>query len=180
MSTFEFIAVLLSIIFGLAIANLLSGMVQSFFRGELTDVRLAWSVLVGNLLLVNWWVFFQWSDHSSWRFHEFLYLAMWATVHYLMAVALYPYDFLTDYSERLQQKFVLITLLVAVALDSGEKIIRGDILDPWYLPLFYLYFVAFLTLPLIFAKPSIMRISGWTLAVSTLVWSVVVRSVLGS
>jgi len=30
-------------------------------------------------------VFFQWSDHANWRFHEFLYLAMWATVHYLMA-----------------------------------------------------------------------------------------------
>ena len=179
-STFEFIAVLLSIIFGLAIANLLSGMVQAFFRRDLTDTRLAWSILVGNLLLVNWWVFFQWSDHTHWRFHEFLYLATWATVHYLMAVALYPYEFLTDYSEKLQQKFVLITLLAAVALDSGEKIIRGDIFDPWYLPLFYLYFVVFVALPLVFAKPWIMRLSGWTLAISMLVWSVVVRSFLAS
>lgn len=180
MSTFEFIAVLLSIIFGLAIANLLSGMVQAFFRGELTDTRLAWSVLIGNILLVNWWVFFQWSDHAIWQFHEFLYLALWATVHYLMAVALYPYNFLTDYSERLQQKFVLVTLLAAVALDFGEKIIRGDIFDPWYLPLFYLYFVVFVTLPLIFAKPWITRISGWILVVSTLAWSVFARSVLAS
>jgi len=179
-STFEFIAVLLSIIFGLAIANLLSGMVQALFRGELTDTRLAWSILVGNILLVNWWVFFQWNDHANWRFHEFLYLAIWATVHYLMAVALYPYNFLTDYSEKLQQKFVLVTLLAAVTLDCGEKIIRGDFFDPWYLPLFYLYFVVFVTLPLIFAKPWIMRISGWVLAISTLAWSVVARSVLAS
>jgi len=179
-STFEFIAVLLSIIFGLAIANLLSGMVQALFRGELTDTRLAWSILVGNILLVNWWVFFQWSDHANWRFHEFLYLAIWATVHYLMAVALYPYNFLTDYSEKLQQKVVLVTLLVAVTLDCGEKVIRGDFFDPWYLPLFYVYFVVLVTLPLIFAKPWIMRISGWVLAISTLAWSVIARSVLAS
>ena len=180
MSTFEFIAVLLSIIFGLAIANLLSGIVQALFRGELTGTRLAWSILVGNILLVNWWVFFQWSDHAYWRFHEFLYLAIWATVHYLMAVALYPYNFLTEYSEKLQQKFVLIVLLAAVALDSGEKIIRGDFFDPWYLPLFYLHVVVFVTLPLIFAKPWIMRISGWVLAISTLAWSVDARSVLAN
>ena len=180
MSTFEFIAVLLSIIFGLAIANLLSGMVQSFFRGELTDTRLAWSIVAGNLLLVNWWVFFQWTDHASWRFHEFLYLAAWATVHYLMAVALYPYDFLTENSEKIQQRFLLVTLLVAVVLDSGEKVIRGGFFDPWYLPLFYLYIVVLIVLPLILPRPQIMRVSGWTLAISILAWSVVVRSVLGS
>ncbi|MDH3806814.1 MAG: hypothetical protein OEU90_15275, partial [Gammaproteobacteria bacterium] len=132
MSTFEFIAVLLSIIFGLAIANLLSGMLQAFLQRELTDTRLAWSLFVGNILLVNWWVFFQWSDHSDWRFHEFLYLALWATIHYLLAVALYPHKFLTDYSENLQRKFILITLLVHVALDVGEKVVRGDLFDPWY------------------------------------------------
>ena len=97
-----------------------------------------------------------------------------------MAVALYPYNFLTNYSEKLQQKFVLMVLLVAVAMDCGEKIIRGDIFDPWYLPLFYLYFVVLVTLPLIFASPWIMRISGWVLAISTLAWSVVARSVLAS
>jgi hypothetical protein len=57
MSNFEFIAVLLSIIFGLAIANLLSGMLQAFLRRELTDTRLAWSILVGNILLVDWGCF---------------------------------------------------------------------------------------------------------------------------
>lgn len=57
MSNFEFIAVLLSIMFALAIANLLSGMLQAFLKGELTDTRLAWSILVGNVLLLDWWVF---------------------------------------------------------------------------------------------------------------------------
>ena len=180
MSTFEFIAVLLSIIFGLAIANLLSGMLQAFLRRELTDTRLAWSILVGNILLLDWWVFFQWSDHTNWRFHEFLYLALWATVHYLLAVALYPYKFLTEYSEDLQQKFVLVALLTVAILDCGEKLVRGDFLNPWYYPLMILYIIAFVTLPLVVGKPWAMRISGWILAVSMLAWSVIVRSVLST
>ena len=108
MSKFEFIAVLLSIIFGLGLTNLLSGMLQAFLRRELTDTRIAWTILIGNTLLVNWWLLFRWSDHVDWRFHEFLYLVIWAIVHYLMAVSLYPYKLLTEYSEELQQKFVIV------------------------------------------------------------------------
>ena len=53
MTKFEFIAVLLSIIFGLGLTNLLSGLLQAYIRRELTDTRLAWSILVANLLLVD-------------------------------------------------------------------------------------------------------------------------------
>jgi hypothetical protein len=178
MSTFEFIAVLLSIIFGLAIANLLSGVLRAALSGELTNTRLAWSVFVGNILLVDWWVFFQWSDHAVWRFHEFMYLAAWATVHYLMAVSLYPYDFLTEKSGELQRKFFLVTLLVAAALDIGEKAVRGALFDPWYYLLMMLYVTTLFALPLIFSNPRVMQVNGWILALSMLIWSVFVRSIL--
>lgn len=180
MSKFEFIAVLLSIIFSLGLANLLSGMLQAFLRRELTDTRIAWSILVGNLLLVDWWLLFRWSDHVDWRFHEFLYLVIWATVHYLMAVSLYPYKFLTEYSEELQRKFVLSSVLAAAVLDVGENFVRGNLFDPWYYLLMILYVVILAALPLVIAKPSVMRTCGWILAVSMLVWSAVVRSMLAS
>ena len=50
MSQFEFIAVLLSIIFGLGLTNLLSGMLRAFFKRELTDTRFAWSPTC------YWWI----------------------------------------------------------------------------------------------------------------------------
>jgi hypothetical protein len=50
MEKFEFVAVFLSIIFGLAMTNLLSGMLRAFFKKELTATRLAWSLAAG-------WVF---------------------------------------------------------------------------------------------------------------------------
>jgi len=180
MSKFEFIAVLLSIIFGLGLANLLSGMLQAFLRRELTDTRMAWSIFVGNLLLVDWWLLFRWSDHVAWRFHEFLYLVIWATVHYLMAVSLYPYKLLSEYSGELQRKFVLVSFLAAAALDVGENYVRGNLFEPWYYLLMISYLVIFAVLPLVIPKPWVMRVSGWIMAVSLLIWSVVVRSVLVS
>ena len=178
MTKFEFIAVLLSIIFGLGLTNLLSGMLQAFFKRELTDTRLAWSIVVGTLLLVNWWMLFRWSDHSDWRFHEFLYLVAWSTVHYLMAVSLYPYKFLTEYSEELQRKFVLMSVLAICVLDVGEKIIQGNLFEPWYYLIMILYIVVLTALPIVIPRASVMRACGWILAVGVVVWSVVVRSVL--
>jgi hypothetical protein len=180
MTKFEFIAVLLSIIFGLGLTNLLSGMLQAFFKRELTDTRLAWSIFVGTLVLVNWWMLFRWSDHSDWRFHEFLYLVAWSTVHYLMAVSLYPYKFLTEYSEELQRKFLLASVLSTCALDVGEKIVLGNLFEPWYYLIMILYIVVLTVLPLAMPKPLVMRACGWILAASILLWSVIVRSVLAS
>ena len=180
MSKFEFIAVLLSIIFGLGLANLLSGMMQAFLRRELTDTRIAWSIFVGNLVLVDWWLLFRWSDHVNWRFHEFLYLVIWATVHYLMAVSIYPYKFLTEYSEELQRKFVIVSVLVAAMLDVGENYVRGNLFEPRYYLLMISYVVILAILPLLISKPWAMRVSGWVLATSLVFWSVVVRSVLVS
>ena len=180
MTKFEFIAVLLSIIFGLGLTNLLSGMLQAFLRRELTDTRIAWSIFVGNLLLVDWWLLFRWSDHIDWRFHEFLYLVLWATVHYLMAASLYPYKFLTEYSEELQRKFILVSVLTMAAMDVGENYVGGNLFEPWYYLIMILYIVIFTVLPLVIPKPWVMRVSGWILAISLLFWSVVVRSVLAS
>ncbi|MEP5766473.1 MAG: hypothetical protein ABJ308_17865 [Halieaceae bacterium] len=179
MTKFEFIAVLLSIIFGLGLTNLLSGMLRAFFKRELTDTRLAWSIVIGTLLLVDWWMLFRWSDHTDWRFHEFLYLVAWSTVHYLMAVSLYPYGFLTEYSEELQRKFVLTSIMAMSALDVGEKIVLGTLFEPWYYLVMITYIVVFAGLPLLIPRPQVMRACGWILAVSVIAWSVVVRSALG-
>ncbi len=180
MTKFEFIAVLLSIIFGLGLTSLLSGLLQAFIRRELTDTRFAWSIVVGTLLLVDWWMLFRWSDHTPWRFHEFLYLVAWSTVHYLMAVSLFPYKFLTDASEELQRKFLLASVITMGLLDVGEKIVQGTLFEPWYYLVMILYIMLMSALPLAIPSARVMRICGWILAVSVLAWSVSVRSLLSS
>ena len=155
-------------------------MLQAFLRRELTDTRIAWSILIGNIMLLNWWLLFRWSDHIEWRFHEFLYLVMYATVHYLMAVSLYPFKLLTDYSEELQRKFLLVSVLATCTLDVGENFVRGDVFEPWYYLLLMSYLMILTAIPLVIYRPWIMRVIGWVLAVSLLIWSVVVRSLLAS
>jgi hypothetical protein len=97
-----------------------------------------------------------------------------------MAVALYPYKFLNEYSEELQRKFVLVALLGVALLDAGEKLVRGDFFNPWYFPLFIFYLIFFISLPLAIDRPWVMRFSGWLLAVSLLAWSIVVRGILSA
>jgi hypothetical protein len=72
----------------------------------------------------------------------------------------------------------LITLLVTTALDVGEKLVRQGILDPWYYPFMMVYMVTLFVLPLISDKPRVMQVCGWMLAISMLIWSVFVRSIL--
>ena len=74
METFEFVAVLVSIVFGVAITNLLSGMLRSYFQRDLSNTRLAWSLAVGMILVANWWGFFRWNDNPEWAFPQFLFL----------------------------------------------------------------------------------------------------------
>lgn len=180
MSKFEFIAVLLSIVFGLALTNLLSGLLRALFKGELTDTRIAWTLLVGNLVLVNWWVLFRWSDNATWQFYEYVYLVGWATLHYLMAVSLYPYEFVDSSSEQLQRRFLLSSLIAAAVFDLGETVIRGELFEPWYYPLMILWFVGWALACLWIPSQRLMRIAGWTLASTMLAWSLLVRPVLES
>ena len=180
MEKFEFIAVLLSIIFGLALTNLLSGMLRAFFMKELNDTRLAWSLTVGLILLVNWWGFFRWSDNVEWQFLEFLFLVFWATTHYLLAVSLYPYDFIDNFSEELRRKFMQWMMLLVIAMDVCEIFIRQELFEPWYYPIFMAFLTGLVILSLVIPKPIILRACGWTLFLTILIWSAVVRSVLVS
>ncbi len=92
MSEFEFLAVLLSIVFGLAMTQLLSGTVRLFYEDRIDDVRLAWALAVALVLIIDWWGFFQWRQVEQWRFELYAFLMVWATFHYVLAAALFPKD----------------------------------------------------------------------------------------
>ena len=177
---FEFIAVLLSIVFGLALTNLLSGALRAFLTRDLDLTRIAWTLSVGIILLVNWWGFFRWSDHLNWQFWEFLYLVFWATSHYLLAVSLFPYDFLDEYSEELQRRFMLWAMLAMVFADVGESMLRGALFDPWYFPMFYSWLVVCCVVPLVWRRSWVMLSVGWVVFATVLSWSLVVRGILSA
>lgn len=52
MSEFEFLAVLVSIVFGLALTQLLSGAVRLFYEDRIDDVHLGWALVVAITLII--------------------------------------------------------------------------------------------------------------------------------
>ncbi len=180
MDKFEFIAVLVSIVFGVAITNLLSGMLRSYFKRDLSNTRLAWSLAVGMVLVANWWGFFRWSDNPEWEFPEFLFLMFWSTTHYLLAVSMYPYAFLDEYSEEMQRKFLLCSMLVVVVADVAENAVRGELFSPWHYPVFISSIGVLAATPLVWKNPIVMCIAGWMLFAAVISWMTLVRGVLAS
>ena len=67
-----------------------------------------------------------------------------------------------------------------IVLDVGDKVVLDNLFEPWYYLIMMLYIAVSTALPLVISKPSVMRACGWILAVSVLVWSVIVRSVLAN
>ncbi len=90
---FEYLAVLLSIVLGLGVTQLLTGvgrLVQA--RGR---VRAYWPTLVwvALLLLVHvqaWWAMFEMRTHGAWTFLKFLVVLLTPASLYLMAALVLP------------------------------------------------------------------------------------------
>ncbi|MEJ2203898.1 MAG: hypothetical protein P8170_07295 [Gemmatimonadota bacterium] len=142
MSEFEYLAVLVSIVLGLGITHLLSGVGRTIHRRgqyKLDAVHSIWTAATFTILVLNWWVFFESRSFSNWSFGIFLVVIVWAVQYYLMAVVLYPPDMAEgeDYGaifERNRRWFLALFASSAVT-DIGLTALRGDILDPpEYLP----------------------------------------------
>ncbi len=142
MTEFEYLAVLVSIILGLGITHLLSGVGRTIHRRadfKLDAVHSLWAAATFCILVLNWWVFFQARTFTNWSFGVFLVVISWAVLYYLMAVVLYPPDMAEeeDYGEVFESnRRWFLGLFVATTLsDIGLTALRGDLLDPpLYLP----------------------------------------------
>ena len=90
MSEFEYLAVFISIIFGISVTHILAGVVRSIYRGENDQTHNVLAAFFFLVLILNWWVGFSWADHEVWSFDKFLIIVIWAVMHYIAAITLYP------------------------------------------------------------------------------------------
>ena len=142
MSSFEFIAALMSIIVGLGVTNLLAGAGRAFYRRKenpLDEVHIVLTVATLLLLVLQWWVTFKWNTEVIWSFDRFLVLIVWTITLYLLTVFLYPPDLseAEEHQRRFQRNRVgYYSVFIAMCvLDIVQTAIHGDLLQPkWYLP----------------------------------------------
>src|SRR6185312_10684030 len=87
MSSFEFIAALMSIIIGLGVTNLLAGAGRAFYRRKenpLDEVHIVLTIGTLLLLVLQWWVTFKWNTEVTWSFDRFLVLIVWTITLYML------------------------------------------------------------------------------------------------
>ena len=177
MSQFEFIFVLISIIAGLALAQLLSGMARpprnSAGRIDITHVAFAAAILV--LLVTVWWSTFRWQGYENWTVTEFLLLCGYVSVFYVLAVILNP-SRATDLPEfkAIRIKFYAVFAFYCV-LEPVVIYIRDGELAPWfYVPMMIqLFFLSILGI--ILRKDMFDRLYSFWLVVVNVAWIFLAR-----
>jgi hypothetical protein len=178
MSEFEFLAVLLSIVFGLALTQILSGAIRLFYEQRVDDVHLAWALVVALALIINWWGFFQWSGVEQWRFELYAFLMVWATTHYALAATLFPIDSAGRFDPERQRRVFLVTFLAVLGIDVIEAGLRDGLLTPWYyLPGVASWALA-ATVALAVRQRRIERYAAWYTFLSILFFALVARRLL--
>jgi len=185
MSSFEFIAALMSIIIGLGVTNLLAGAGRAFYRrneNPLDEVHIVLTLATLLLLALQWWVTFKWNTEVNWSFDKFLVLIVWTITLYMLTVFLYPPDL--SEAEEHQGRFernragYYSTFIAMCLLDVTQTAIHGDIFHPiWYLPFIGQYAVL-AGAGLIAHKRSYDRFFAWYQLITLLVWALMVRRFL--
>ena len=132
MNQFEYISVLLSIIVGLGIVHLLTGISRLIQRPR--ELRVYWVHLVWVAyqflqLVFFWWWEFQFNEIPSWTFPLYFFLVLYATAQYLPSVVLFPYDlpsgfdFRSYYYER--RKWFFGLWILTLCMDLVDTYAKG-------------------------------------------------------
>lgn len=144
MSQFEFIFVLISIIAGLALAQLLSGLTRppSNSTGRIDITHVAFSAGITVLLITVWWSTFRWQSYEKWTVVEFLLLCFYVSLFYVKAVILSPLRTAElPAFEQIRGKFYAVFALYCV-VEPVVIQIRDGVLAPWYyVPMMAHFFV---------------------------------------
>jgi hypothetical protein len=90
---FNYVAVLVSIVIGLALTRLLralSEMIQVANRPRIYWVHIVWIVTFIVHLMLFWWVLYRWRTAPEWTFFLFIWVTIPAILFYLISAILFP------------------------------------------------------------------------------------------
>jgi hypothetical protein len=184
-SAFEYLAVLVSLILGLGITHILTGVGYSIHRrGEVARdaVHTIWTVNTFLILVLNWWVFFQARSVEGWSFGAFLLVIGWAVSFYLMAVLLYPPGMAEgeNYGRvfEVNLPWFLGLFIISSIIDIIQTADRGDLFDPpIYLP-FVLHLIVLVGVGMVVKKRRYhLGLATYVLCIG-LLWALLARGML--
>jgi hypothetical protein len=182
-SQFQFVAVLVAIIFGLSLTHVLSSTARAFFMSSAfryDKIRLVWTGFVLLILLLNWWVTFSWREIEVWSFDLFLVLIIWAGSHYALVISLYPFSGMsTDIQvQDWRPEPLLIIFIILALLDFAQTWVRGQLFSSDYYIPFTLHYIALAMAAVIIRRRKFYNFTAWYFMISFVSWALVVRRFL--
>jgi hypothetical protein len=184
MSEFEFVSVLLSVIYGLGVTHLLKGL------GRFVDQRRrpefahgVWAAGVFLTTMLQWWTLFAWRTTEQWTFASFLCLTLLAISYYVMTLLLFPPGI--EDAEAQARAFdrnrgwFLHALAAMLLLDGAQMSLRGAIFSaPGYLP-FVGHLLVICLVVARTASPAVHRAFAIYYLAAITSWTFLVRPLLG-
>jgi hypothetical protein len=136
MSEFEYITVLLSIVIGLGVTQLLSGLARLIRDGRALGEGWWVFVIVATLLLADvqvWWVSFGWRHVAEWTFFGYVAFLILPILLYLLSYLVLPGDLNLDgdalahaFIEK-RRPFFALMMLIAPASFFQQWMLAGGI-----------------------------------------------------
>ena len=178
MTEFEYLSVLISIIFGLALTQIMSGAVRSLYTGEMNENQVVYTLFAIVVFVLNWWVSFSWNLNPQWSFGTFLILVLWAMTHYGMAAAMYPPATTKSWTFERRRRYFLAAFIGTCILDIMSTATRGALFTPWYYLPFIAHLIVVSGIGVYFDTNRVHRIVAWWLLITIASWSLLVRTLL--
>tara|TARA_B100000678_G_scaffold252113_1_gene227904 strand:- start:8 stop:589 length:582 start_codon:yes stop_codon:yes gene_type:complete len=160
---FPYLAVLTSIILGLAVQQVLLGyrdLILTRAKARLFAPVLTWSVLVLLIVAQNWWESFGLVDRQDWHFLGFGMILLQAVIIYMLAAVVFPR---TEYEQQIdlrdhyfRERGAIYGIAIVYVLSSP---LRAYIVDGAILPamdlLFHAVFLALFMLLAFIGRPAL-------------------------
>jgi hypothetical protein len=93
MTAFEYVIVLISIILGLGITTILTGVAELIKQTRLSGLYapyIIWIALVFVIYIQEWWVTYELKSVQAWTLHKFLIILIYPISLYILAHLLFP------------------------------------------------------------------------------------------
>ena len=132
MSPFAYVATLTSIVLGLGIARILSGLgalLQNRSKRTIYWVHSLWGFNVLLFLLLNWWILYRWHAQSNWTFFLFIFILISPILSFLLSVLLFPDSLasINDFKHHFYQNHHWFFAIAAALplLDAADTLLKG-------------------------------------------------------
>ncbi len=126
MTPFEYITVLISIILGLGITQIVTGVadiIHQWDKIKLYWPHALWIVLVFVMHIHEWWNTYELKRQESWHLISFLFLILYPIMLFVLARILFPFgsmesevDFKIFYFANYRKFFLIVTILVVLSV----------------------------------------------------------------